>query len=75
VARIGGRDVCILLQDCAQELLVPLPGGKLQVGQPVPVPGSAAGRAFLRAEIVEVPQPCGGVRMYLPLLDEAIRWA
>ncbi|WP_369386447.1 PP2C family protein-serine/threonine phosphatase [Streptomyces sp. CG1] len=68
VARIGGRDVSILLQDYAQELLVPLPGRQLHVSQPEPVDGSPAGRAFLRAEIVEVPQ-AHGVRMYLPLLD------
>ncbi|MEU1405617.1 PP2C family protein-serine/threonine phosphatase [Streptomyces sp. NPDC005728] len=69
VARIGGRDVSILLQDYAQELLVPLPGRKLHVSQPQPVADSPAGRAFLRAQIVEVPQADVGVRMYLPLLD------
>ncbi|WP_329390509.1 PP2C family protein-serine/threonine phosphatase [Streptomyces sp. NBC_01716] len=69
VARIGGRKVSILLQDYAQELLVPLPGGKLHVGQPEPMADSPAGRAFLRADVVEVPQAHGGVRMYLPLLD------
>ncbi|MFD0029705.1 PP2C family protein-serine/threonine phosphatase [Streptomyces sp. NPDC055059] len=69
VVRFGGRDVSILLQDYAQELLVPLPGRKLHVGQPQPVVGSPAGRAFLRADVVEVPQAQGGVRMYLPLLD------
>ncbi|WP_189192429.1 PP2C family protein-serine/threonine phosphatase [Streptomyces albiflavescens] len=68
VARIGGRDVSILLQDYAQELLVPLPGRKLHVGQPEPMAGSPAGRAFLRGEVVEVPKT-HGVRMYLPLLD------
>ncbi|MFD5315899.1 PP2C family protein-serine/threonine phosphatase [Streptomyces sp. NPDC127098] len=68
VATIGGRDVSILLQDYAQELLVPLPGRNLRVPQPEPVDGSAAGRAFLRAEVVEVAQ-ADGVRMYLPLLD------
>ncbi|WEO93426.1 GAF domain-containing SpoIIE family protein phosphatase [Streptomyces sp. FXJ1.172] len=68
VARFGGRDVSILLQDYAQELLVPLPGRQLHVSQPEPVDASPAGRAFLRAEIVEVPQ-AHGVRMYLPLLD------
>ncbi|UXY32261.1 PP2C family protein-serine/threonine phosphatase [Streptomyces sp. HUAS TT20] len=68
VARIGGRDVSILLQDYAQELLVPLPGRKLYVGQPEPMANSPAGRAFLRVEIVEVPK-AHGVRMYLPLLD------
>ncbi|MGW2553187.1 PP2C family protein-serine/threonine phosphatase [Streptomyces sp. NPDC001635] len=69
VARIGGRDVSILLQDYAQELLVPLPGRKLHVSQPQPVIDSPAGRAFLRGQVVEVPQAHGGVRMYLPLLD------
>ncbi|WP_369167321.1 PP2C family protein-serine/threonine phosphatase [Streptomyces sp. R28] len=69
VARIGGRDVSILLQDYAQELLVPLQGDKLHVGQPEPVTDSPAGRSFLRAEVVEVAQARGGVRMYLPLLD------
>lgn len=68
VARVGGRDVSILLQDYAQELLVPLPGRNLHVGQPEPVDDSPAGRSFLRADVVEVPQ-AHGVRMYLPLLD------
>ncbi|SOE27709.1 PP2C family protein-serine/threonine phosphatase [Streptomyces sp. OK228] len=69
VARIGGRDVSILLQDYAQELLVPLPGKKLHVSQPEPIIDSPAGRAFLRGHVVEVPQTPSGVRMYLPLLD------
>ncbi|ANP51377.1 PP2C family protein-serine/threonine phosphatase [Streptomyces griseochromogenes] len=69
VARIGGRDVSVLLQDYAQELLVPLPGKKLHVAQPESVADSPAGRAFLRGDVVEVPQAPGGVRMYLPLLD------
>ncbi|MFD4136817.1 PP2C family protein-serine/threonine phosphatase [Streptomyces goshikiensis] len=69
VAGIGGRDVSILLQDYAQELLVPLPGRKLHVSQPQPVIDSSAGRAFLRGEVVEVPLARGGFRMYLPLLD------
>ncbi|MER6203636.1 PP2C family protein-serine/threonine phosphatase [Streptomyces sp. NPDC001586] len=69
VGRVGGRDVSILLQDYAQELLVPLPGRKLHVSQPQPVIDSPAGRAFLRGKAVEVPLARGGVRMYLPLLD------
>jgi hypothetical protein len=68
VARIGGREVSILLQDYAQELLVPLPGRNLCVGAPEPVGGSPAGRAFLSVTPVEVPQ-ADGTRMYLPLLD------
>ncbi|WP_330245610.1 MULTISPECIES: GAF domain-containing SpoIIE family protein phosphatase [unclassified Streptomyces] len=69
VTRIGGRDVSILLQDYAQELLVPLPGKKLHVSQPEPIIDSPAGRAFLRGGVVEVPQVPSGVRMFLPLLD------
>ncbi|MET7520596.1 PP2C family protein-serine/threonine phosphatase [Streptomyces sp. NPDC005480] len=69
VAKIGGRDVSILLQDYAQELLVPLPGRKLHVSQPQPVGDSPAGRAFLSGNVVEVSQADGGVRTYLPLLD------
>lgn len=34
VAGIGGREVSVLLQDYARELLVPLPGLKLLVGEP-----------------------------------------
>ncbi|MFM9370936.1 PP2C family protein-serine/threonine phosphatase [Streptomyces sp. Da 82-17] len=69
VAGIGGRDVSILLQDYAQEVLVPLPGRKLHVGHPEPMAGTPAGRAFLLADVVEAPAVGGGVRMYLPLLD------
>jgi hypothetical protein len=68
VARVGGRDVSILLQDYAQLLLVPLPGRGLVVGEPELIGESHAGAAFLRATPVEVPQ-AGGIRMYLPLLD------
>lgn len=75
VGKVGGRDVSILLQDYAQELLVPLPGRKLHVSQPEPVIDSAAGRAFLRGEIVEVPLARGGVRMYLRCWTAATRWA
>ncbi|TVL92506.1 PP2C family protein-serine/threonine phosphatase [Streptomyces sp. SAJ15] len=68
VARVGGRDISILLQDYAQLLLVPLPGRRLTVGEPEPIADSPAGTAFLEATTVEVPQ-ADGVRMYLPLLD------
>ncbi|MEV0639003.1 PP2C family protein-serine/threonine phosphatase [Streptomyces sp. NPDC050619] len=68
VSKVGGRDVSILLQDYAQEFLVPLPGRGLLVGAPEAIGDSAAGTAFLRMAPVEVPQ-AGGVRMYLPLLD------
>jgi serine phosphatase RsbU (regulator of sigma subunit) len=68
-ARIGGRDVCILLQDYGQRMLRPLPGMRLVAGEsPEPVDGSAAGRAFLRMTVVEE-QRDDGVRMYLPLLN------
>ncbi|WP_405839499.1 serine/threonine-protein phosphatase [Streptomyces platensis] len=68
VARVGGGDVSILLQDYAQLLLVPLPGRGLTVGEPEPISDSHAGTAFLRATPVEVLQ-ADSVRMYLPLLD------
>ncbi|MFI6765964.1 PP2C family protein-serine/threonine phosphatase [Streptomyces sp. NPDC050355] len=68
VARVGGRDISILLQDYAQLLLVPLPGRRLAVGEPEPIGDSQAGTAFLSATSIEVPQ-ADGVRMYLPLLD------
>ncbi|GEB58791.1 PP2C family protein-serine/threonine phosphatase [Streptomyces gardneri] len=68
VARVGGRDVSILLQDYEQMLLVPLPGRGLMVGDPEPVEGSPAGESFLSRRTVEVPRD-GNVRMYLPLLD------
>jgi serine phosphatase RsbU (regulator of sigma subunit) len=68
VAVIGGRDVSVLLQDYGRELLVPLPGLRLLVGEPQEIAGSPAGTAFLRADPFEVWQ-ADGVRMYLPLLD------
>ncbi|WP_406332087.1 PP2C family protein-serine/threonine phosphatase [Streptomyces sp. NBC_00203] len=68
VARVGGRDVSILLQDYGQRVLVPLPGRRLTVGEPEPIGDSHAGTAFLSATPVEVSQ-ADGIRMYLPLLD------
>jgi hypothetical protein len=68
VGKVGGREVSVLLQDYDQLLLVPLPGRRLVVGEPEPIAGSHAGRAFLDAAAVEVPQ-ADGVRLYLPLLD------
>jgi hypothetical protein len=68
VARVGGRDVSILLQDYGQMLLVPLPGRGLVVGESEPIADTHAGAAFLRATTIEVPQ-ADGIRMYLPLLD------
>ncbi|MFB4308219.1 PP2C family protein-serine/threonine phosphatase [Actinomadura sp. GTD37] len=68
VRAIGGRDVSILLHDYAQLTLVPLPGRGLTDGEPLPLEGSPAGRAFLSETAVEQSQP-DGVRMFLPLLD------
>jgi serine phosphatase RsbU (regulator of sigma subunit) len=67
-ARIGGRDVRILLQDYGQWMLQPLPGRRLMAGEPEPVDGSMAGQAFLRMAAVEERRD-DGVRLYLPLLD------
>ncbi|MEV2214816.1 PP2C family protein-serine/threonine phosphatase [Streptomyces sp. NPDC050997] len=69
VARVGGRDVSILLQDYAQAVLAPLPGRRLVVAEPELISDSPAGTAFLTAAPVEVVQDDGSVRMYLPLLD------
>ncbi|MFD6248985.1 PP2C family protein-serine/threonine phosphatase [Streptomyces roseolus] len=68
VARLGGREARILLQDYGQERLVPLAGDGLAGGEPVPIDGSAAGRCFLTSRPVEVPL-VGGVRVHVPLLD------
>ncbi|MEU2548142.1 PP2C family protein-serine/threonine phosphatase [Streptomyces roseolus] len=68
VARIGGREARILLQDYGQERLVPLAGEGLEGGEPVPIDGSAAGRCFLTSLPVEVPL-ARGVRVHVPLLD------
>ena len=68
VGRVGGRNVSVLLQDYEQLMLVPLPGKRLVVGEPEMIGDSPAGRAFLDAAAVEVPQ-ADGVRLYLPLLD------
>lgn len=67
-ARIGGRDVCILLQDYGQRMLCSLPGRGLVAGEPEQIDGSVAGQAFLRMAMVEEKR-ADGVRMYLPLLD------
>jgi serine phosphatase RsbU (regulator of sigma subunit) len=56
------------LQDYGQVWLVPLVGDGLAAGEPQPIDGSDAGRAFQEAHPVEVPQ-ANGVRVYLPLLD------
>ena len=67
-ARIGGRDVSILLQDYGQRVLMPLPGRGLIAGEPEEIDDTLAGQAFLGATVVEHPRP-DGVRMFLPLLD------
>ncbi|MFK0227920.1 PP2C family protein-serine/threonine phosphatase [Streptomyces sp. NPDC090303] len=68
VARMGGREVRILLQDYGQRNLVPLAGEGLEDGDPVPIDGSAAGRCFLTSRAVEVPV-ADGIRVHAPLLD------
>ncbi|MFE0646635.1 PP2C family protein-serine/threonine phosphatase [Streptomyces sp. NPDC058877] len=68
VARIGGREAQILLQDYGQQRLVPLAGEGLEGGDPLPIDGSEAGRCFLTARPVEVAL-ADGVRVHVPLLD------
>ncbi|MFH8972970.1 PP2C family protein-serine/threonine phosphatase [Streptomyces sp. NPDC017890] len=68
VERLGGRRPQVLLQDYGQLLLVPLPGDGLADGEPQLIDDSEAGRCFLDARPVELPED-GGVRVHLPLLD------
>jgi hypothetical protein len=68
VARIGGREVCILLQDYGQRVLRALPGRGLTVPEPARIDSSVAGQAFLRMTVVEQ-RRADGVRLHLPLLD------
>ncbi|MFF4398868.1 PP2C family protein-serine/threonine phosphatase [Streptomyces sp. NPDC001480] len=68
IGRLDGRETSLFLQDYGQVWLVPLPGDGLAAGEPQPIDGSDAGRAFQEVRPVEVPQ-AGGVRVYLPLLD------
>ncbi|MGW1025106.1 PP2C family protein-serine/threonine phosphatase [Streptomyces sp. NPDC002577] len=66
--RLGGRRPQVLLQDYGQMLLVPLPGEGLTDGDPHVIDDSEAGRCFLDAVPVELPEK-DGVRVHLPLLD------
>ncbi|WP_329176565.1 PP2C family protein-serine/threonine phosphatase [Streptomyces sp. NBC_01477] len=68
VARVGGREVSVLLQDYEQLMLMPLIGRGLLVEAPQPISASPAGTAFLEARTVEVAE-AGATRMFLPLLD------
>ncbi|WP_318199987.1 PP2C family protein-serine/threonine phosphatase [Streptomyces sp. SCL15-4] len=68
MTRLGGRRPQVLLQDYGQLLLAPLTGEGLAGGPPQVIDDSAAGRCFLDAVPVELPES-DGVRMYLPLLD------
>ncbi|MEU3772139.1 PP2C family protein-serine/threonine phosphatase [Streptomyces sp. NPDC032472] len=68
MARLGGREPQILLQDYGQRQLVPLPVCGLDAGEPQPIDRSEAGRCFLESRPVEVLTP-DGVRVHLPLLD------
>ncbi|MEU3092349.1 PP2C family protein-serine/threonine phosphatase [Streptomyces massasporeus] len=68
VKLLRGRRPQVLLQDYGQLLLVPLSGEGLAEGEPQVIDGSEAGRCFLDAIPVEVPED-DGVRVHLPLLD------
>ena len=68
VGRLGGRAPQILLEDYGQLLLVPLRCAGLTDGDPQDIDASVAGRCFLDAQPVEVPED-DGVRIHLPLLD------
>ncbi|NXY94976.1 SpoIIE family protein phosphatase [Streptomyces sp. BR123] len=68
VARLGGRQPQILLQDYGQEKLVPLVGEGLEGGEPLRIDRSAAGRCFLTFRPVERVLS-DGVRVYVPMWD------
>lgn len=72
IAAIGGRDVAVFLQDYDQMTLVPLPGTGLVCGEPEPIEGSLAGRAFLGDAMIEQAVN-SGVRLLVPLLDGSDR--
>lgn len=68
IARAGGRDVIVWLQDHTQTELRPLAGEGLKDVDPQPIEGSLPGRAFSTDQLV---QRSGGEgeRLYLPMLD------
>ncbi|MFF5448900.1 PP2C family protein-serine/threonine phosphatase [Streptomyces sp. NPDC012888] len=66
VARLGGRQPQILLQDYGQERLVPLEGEGLVGGEPLRIDRSEAGRCLLTSRPVERVLS-EGVRVYAPL--------
>jgi hypothetical protein len=68
IGRRDGRETSVFLRDYGQVWLVPLPGDGLAAGEPQPIDGSDAGRAFQEAGPVEVPL-ADGVRVHRPLLD------
>jgi serine phosphatase RsbU (regulator of sigma subunit) len=69
VTAAGGRDVTVYLQDYEQAVLLPLAGRGLAAGDPQPVDGSLAGRAFTSDSPVEHTEPDGSTRLFLPMLD------
>ena len=70
--RAGAADVSIHLQDFDQLSLQPVLGRGL-VGNPVPIDGSPEGQVFTTDSRLERPQPDGGVRLHLPMLDGSDR--
>lgn len=72
IVTMGGRDVAIYLQDFEHSVLRPLQGVGL-TGAPEPIDDSDAGSAFRTDRTCEVPQPDGGIRMFVPMLDGSDR--
>lgn len=72
IAAMGGTDVAIYLQDFEHAVLRPLRGAGLG-GVPAPIADSSAGAAFRTDAPVEVPQPHGGIRLFIPMLDGSDR--
>ena len=67
---IGARDVALYLVDYELSMLMPLSDGAADVGEPLSIAGTVAGRAFASTTILRVPGDAPGQQcLWLPLLD------
>ena len=67
---IGARDVALYLVDYELSMLMPVSDGAADVGEPLSIAGTVAGRAFASTTILRVPGDAPGQQhLWLPLLD------
>ena len=71
-AHLGARATTMYLVDLGQRDLVPLYSRSAPSGEPLPVEGSLAGRAYRHEEIVAT-DGSDGVQLWVPLQDSAER--